>query len=82
MQTIVLQGEMFQEKELAHAYVKEMLHLPEYYGKNLDALYDCLTGFCDIEIIIIEKDSPYFQRVKRVFLAAAAENKNMTVKFI
>ena len=27
-----------------HAAIQEGLKLPEYYGKNLDALWDCLTG--------------------------------------
>ena len=27
----------------AHAYLKELFSFPEYYGANLDALYDCLT---------------------------------------
>ncbi len=26
-----------------HAYLKEELKLPDYYGNNLDALYDVLT---------------------------------------
>ncbi|MDE6761160.1 MAG: barstar family protein [Lachnospiraceae bacterium] len=26
-----------------HKYLKEKLALPDYYGNNLDALYDCLT---------------------------------------
>ena len=29
--------------EEAHPYLAEMLELPAYYGKNLDALADCLT---------------------------------------
>ena len=31
------------DKPAAHAYLKQMLSLPEYYGNNLDALYDVLT---------------------------------------
>ena len=31
------------DKPALHAYLKEKLALPEYYGKNLDALYDVLT---------------------------------------
>lgn len=29
-------------KEQFHDAVKEQLHLPEYYGRNLDALHDCI----------------------------------------
>lgn len=30
-------------KKEGHDYLKEVLNFPDYYGKNLDALYDCLT---------------------------------------
>lgn len=30
-----------------HDYLKEALNFPDYYGKNLDALYDCL---CEIGV--------------------------------
>ena len=33
-------------KEDGHDYLMEVLNLPDYYGKNLDALYDCL---CEME---------------------------------
>ena len=35
---IYLDRARLKEKEEAHAYLKEKLHLPEYYGNNLDAL--------------------------------------------
>ena len=39
-------------KKEGHDYLKEALNLPDYYGKNLDALYDCLTEIeCEIELI-------------------------------
>ena len=42
---IRLAPENFKTRETAHTYLKEILHLPDYYGRNLDALYDCL---CEI----------------------------------
>lgn len=39
-------------KEQGHDYLKEALNFPDYYGKNLDALYDCLCEIkCEIELI-------------------------------
>ena len=32
-----------------HDYLKDALNFPDYYGKNLDALYDCL---CEIKMNI------------------------------
>lgn len=31
------------DRQAAHTYLKEVLALPDYYGENLDALYDLLT---------------------------------------
>jgi ribonuclease inhibitor len=31
------------DRESLHAYLKQTLALPDYYGGNLDALFDCLT---------------------------------------
>lgn len=43
MRVYVLDGGRMTDRETAHAYLKEVLGLPDYYGNNLDALYDCLT---------------------------------------
>ena len=40
-----------------HEYIAEKLDFPGYYGKNLDALYDCLTDICEeTEIRIVNYD--------------------------
>lgn len=47
-------------KERGHDYLAEALSFPDYYGKNLDALYDCLCEIsCKIELInasAVDKD--------------------------
>lgn len=43
LETIVLDGEQMPNRRSVHNYLAEQLGLPEYYGRNLDALYDLLT---------------------------------------
>lgn len=54
---IILDGNEMKTKEIAHDYLKKKLSLPEYYGENLDALWDILST-CDheIEIELMNKD--------------------------
>ena len=41
---MILDGKLINED--GHDYLSKSLDFPDYYGKNLDALYDCL---CEIE---------------------------------
>ena len=46
-------AELSASRERAHAHLKSELQLPDYYGKNLDALYDCLTSEAEgLEIVL------------------------------
>lgn len=40
---VVLDGRKMTDKRTLHNYLKEQCGFPEYYGNNLDALYDVLT---------------------------------------
>ena len=53
------------ERKEAHEYLKEVFSFPEYYGKNLDALFDCLgeMRIDSITIINSEKGENYFYSV-------------------
>ena len=56
------------DKAASHAYLKEMLDLPEYYGNNLDALHDCLEEMSDVEIVVDNEENAgnYYRYVSRV----------------
>lgn len=40
---VIIDGRNMKDKQTLHAYLKEQCKFPEYYGNNLDALYDLLT---------------------------------------
>lgn len=46
----ILDGKKMVSKEETHLYLKETFGFPAYYGKNLDALYDCLTEMREMEV--------------------------------
>lgn len=43
MKIYILDASRFTSKSAAHEHIKEVLSFPDYYGKNLDALDDCLS---------------------------------------
>lgn len=43
MNEIFLNAKKMTSKKEAHKYIKKMLDFPEYYGENLDALWDILS---------------------------------------
>ena len=42
-ETVILDGQKMLNRRAVHDHLAEQLHLPDYYGRNLDALYDLLT---------------------------------------
>ena len=43
MHTIFIDGSRYASARELHLSLKEMLQLPDHYGCNADALYDCLS---------------------------------------
>jgi len=81
MKQITIDGNMLADAEKCHDYLQEMLAFPEYYGKNLDALYDCLTDLEDMEITITlpEEGKEICQNILRVIRAAERENDALKI---
>ena len=80
---IVLDAANMTEKEATHAYLKKALALPDYYGSNLDALYDCLTELEDTEIQFVNLVAAggYFAKVLSVFQEAQEENPRLQIDY-
>ena len=48
---IILDCKEMSSKEKAHEYIMKKMNFPDYYGKNLDALYDILSTY-DKEVYV------------------------------
>ncbi len=44
---VYLDGRALDSREALHQALSALLAFPAYYGKNLDALHDCLTDLSD-----------------------------------
>lgn len=80
---VVLDARCMNEKEEAHAYLKEQMQLPEYYGKNLDALYDCLTEFSDADVVILHEceAGEYYPKVESILKRAEEANPGLRISY-
>ena len=47
MIAVILDGEKLRSDADVHDILSRAFNFPPYYGRNLDALWDCLTEFCE-----------------------------------
>ena len=81
---IVINCENLLNREQAHEYLAQMFDFPEYYGKNLDALFDCLTELNDCTIVLTSEEAlsegSYGARVRKVMEDAAQSNSGLKLE--
>jgi ribonuclease inhibitor len=84
--TILLDGKAMLDRVSAHDHLALRLALPVYYGRNLDALYDVLTGLSeDTQIIledpaaVIENMGKYGEALLSTMQEAAESNPHLTI---
>ena len=79
MHCIELDGKLI--KKDGHDYLKKALNFPNYYGKNLDALYDCLTDI-GVDTVIVLKNKDYVSyEIVDTFIDASEENSFLKFKY-
>ena len=57
MKSVILDAKKMVEKEKMHEYLAKKFDLPEHYGKNLDALFDCLCEINEPTFIKLKNES-------------------------
>ncbi len=80
MRSLLLDGRTLGDQAALHPLLAQALSFPSWYGGNLDALFDCLTGLREevsITLRALDELTPYAQRVVKVLQAAAQENPHL-----
>ena len=78
---IHLDARRMKDRQAVYDYFSEVFDFPEYFGKNLDALYDCLSEVSEPTEIEITQNNyaqithdAFARRVWRVIQQACKEN--------
>lgn len=86
---VILDALEMTDKEALHKYLQHQLGFPEYYGGNLDALWDMLSTLSSpVHIILINSDAlysnlgGYADLLLALFVEAAEDNDNLTFETI
>lgn len=87
MRIVDMDGREMKIKASTHCYLKKVMEFPEYYGRNLDALWDLLSTIStpttiriDHRDVLIENLGGYGERLIEVFREAASENDSLWVE--
>ncbi|MDN6293600.1 MAG: barstar family protein [Alkalibacterium gilvum] len=89
MKTVRLDGQCMVNKETAHHYIQSQLGINDYYGHNLDALYDVLSVYDKkIWIVFTNKSSAfdflgeYAEQITETFQDIAKANENIRLNIL
>lgn len=88
MRQLTLDSSYMTDRKTAHEYIARQLSFPEYYGHNLDALYDMLTDIAEpiiiminhIELLEAQLGASYGKLLLEVLKDSAAENNFLELK--
>lgn len=84
MKEIIVELDMLDTKDRIHDFFSAELETPDWYGRNLDALYDELTSITSETVIRCygrRADLPaYTKGLVDVLRDAATENRYLTIE--
>ena len=83
MKSVSLDAKNMVEKEKMHEYFAKKFDLPEYYGKNLDALFDCLCEINEPTLIKLKNENALDSATKESLIQLFRDvcSENALVKF-
>ena len=83
---VILAGKLMVNRAAVHNQLQERLELPDYYGRNLDALFDLLTEWAEpLEILFVRWGMVeanlglYAEALGEALLDAAKQNPRLHV---
>ena len=86
MTEIIIDCLKISDKKELHKEFAEKLSFPDWYGENLDALFDCLTGIFEETSVVIENFPSleenlgnYAAAFRKVMLRADEDNERLHI---
>lgn len=80
MKKVTIDTHKLQTMEQIHNFLAQELNFPSYYGKTLDAFFDCLTDLTEETEIELIAEEGTFLPLKKVLTTAAKSTPNLTIK--
>ena len=83
MKNVSLDAKKMVEKEKMHDYLAKKFDLPEHYGRNLDALFDCLCEINEPTLIKLKNENALDDGTKESLIQLFRDvcSENALVKF-
>lgn len=89
MKRLILDGEKIKDRQMLHDIFAEELELPDWYGKNLDALHDCLSEVQEeTKILLVNKGllqdhlGQYARALEKMLQYTAKENTRVLLEIL
>ena len=86
MNRVQLSARKWRTEQDVHDALARALQFPGYYGRNLDALFDCLRELTDTQLVIEDCafDAEHIERGKflMVFFDSAMENPGLQIRLL